>query len=231
MKFAFTLLTIVLLAVTVIGQVSTGTLVGTVVDQNGSTVAGATVEVTDNATSKVRTVQATTDGTFTVPQLDVGTYTVKVTAQGFKTFTATDLKIDVGRPYSLAVTLEPGGVNENVTVVAGADVLNATTAELSNTVSSRQIQELPLNGRNPLILLTCKLARLRTAPLAPPSMDNALRSRTSPVMASTFKTTSSVPTQRTSLPNVQVWMTSASSRLLLRTPMRHSDTALPRSTS
>ena len=117
MKYAFTLLTLILLVGTVFGQVSTGSLVGTVVDQNGGAVAGATVEVTDNATSKVRTVQATTDGTFTVPQLDVGTYTVKVTAQGFKAFTATELKIDVGRPYSLAVTLEPGGVNENVTVV------------------------------------------------------------------------------------------------------------------
>ena len=154
MKFAFTLLTIVLLAGTVFGQLSAGTLVGTVVDQNGGAVAGATVEVTDNATNKLRTVQATSDGTFTVPQLDVGTYTVKVTAQGFKAYTATDLKIDVGKQYSLAITLEPGGVNENVTVVAGADVLNATNAELSNTVSSRQIQELPLNGRNPLVLLT-----------------------------------------------------------------------------
>jgi len=154
MKSAFSLLTLVLLVGTVFGQVSTGSLVGTVVDQNGGSVAGATVEVTDNATSKVRTVQATTDGTFTVPQLDVGTYTVKVTAQGFKAFTATELKIDVGKQYSLAVTLEPGGVNENVTVVAGADVVNSTNAELSNTVSSRQIQELPLNGRNPLVLLT-----------------------------------------------------------------------------
>jgi len=154
MKFAFTLLTIVLLVGTVFGQLSSGTLVGTVVDQNGGAVAGATVEVTDNATNKLRTVQATSDGTFTVPQLDVGTYTVKVTAQGFKAYTATDLKIDVGKQYSLAITLEPGGVNENVTVVAGADVLNATNAELSNTVSSRQIQELPLNGRNPLVLLT-----------------------------------------------------------------------------
>ncbi|HEX3248465.1 MAG TPA: carboxypeptidase regulatory-like domain-containing protein [Pyrinomonadaceae bacterium] len=154
MKSAFTFLTLVLLAGTVFGQVSTGSLVGTVVDQNGGAVAGATVEVTDNATSKVRTVQASTDGTFTVPQLDVGTYTVKVTAQGFKAYTATELKIDVSRPYSLPVTLEPGGVNENVTVVAGADVLNATNAELSNTVSQRQIQDLPLNGRNPLVLLT-----------------------------------------------------------------------------
>ena len=154
MKFAISLVIVCVLAVSALAQVSTGTLVGTVVDQNDASVAGATVEVTDNATGKVRTVQASSEGTFTVPQLDVGTYTVKVTAQGFKTFTATELKIDVGRPYSLAVTLEPGGVTENVTVVAGADVLNATNAELSNTVSTRQIQELPLNGRNPLVLLT-----------------------------------------------------------------------------
>src|SRR5215813_2984302 len=126
MKFAISLVIVCVLAVSALAQVSTGTLVGTVVDQNDASVAGATVEVTDNATGKVRTVQASSEGTFTVPQLDVGTYTVKVTAQGFKTFTATELKIDVGRPYSLAITLEPGGVNENVTVVAGADVLNAT---------------------------------------------------------------------------------------------------------
>src|SRR6185503_7908836 len=112
MKFAFTLLTVVLLVGTVFGRVCSGTLVGTVVDQNGGAVAGATVEVTDNATNKVRTVQATTDGTFTVPQLDVGTYTVKVTAQGFKAFTATELKIDVGKQYSLAVTFDAAAVTE-----------------------------------------------------------------------------------------------------------------------
>lgn len=154
MKSTLSLLFLCILTASAMAQVSTGTLVGTVADQNGANVAGATVEVTDNATGKVRTVVASSEGIFTVPQLDVGTYTVKVTAQGFKTFTATELKIDVGRPYSLDIKLEPGGVAENVTVVAGADVLNATTAELSNTVSSRQIQELPLNGRNPLVLLT-----------------------------------------------------------------------------
>ncbi len=137
-----------------IAQSSSGSLVGTVVDQNGGIVAGATVEIVDDATGKTRTVQGKDAGAFNVPQLDVGTYTVKVTAQGFKTFTATELKIDVGKQYSLAVVLEPGGVQEIVTVVAGADVLNATTAELSNTVSPRQIQELPLNGRNPLNLIT-----------------------------------------------------------------------------
>src|SRR5205085_10406803 len=84
---------------------------------------------------------------------DPGLYTVKVTAPGHKTYTANDVKIDVGRDFSLNATLEVGNISENVTVVAGADVVNSTNAELSNTVSPRQIQELPLNGRNPLNLI------------------------------------------------------------------------------
>jgi hypothetical protein len=111
------------------------------------------VTITDDKTGKDRSVVTAGDGTFTVPQLEVGTYTVKVTANGFKTFTVTSVKIDIGREYSLAATLEVGQVSEAVTVTAGADVLNATTGELSNTVSSKQILELPLNGRNPLSLI------------------------------------------------------------------------------
>jgi hypothetical protein len=127
-------------------------LVGTVSGPDG-VIAGATVTITDNQTGRERTVVTNAEGAFIFPQLEVGTYTLKVTAQGFKTFTATDLKIDVAREYSLNVTLEVGGVQESVTVVAGADILNATSGELSNTVSPRQVVELPLNGRNPLQLI------------------------------------------------------------------------------
>ena len=79
---------------------------------------------------------------------------MRVTAQGFKTYTATDVKIDLGREYSLNVTLEVGQVADAVTVLGGADVINSTNAELSNTVSPRQVLELPLNGRNPLSLVS-----------------------------------------------------------------------------
>jgi hypothetical protein len=128
-------------------------LVGIVSSSDG-VIAGATVTITNTQTGKERMVVASGEGAFTVTALDVGTYTVKVTSPGFKTFTATDVKIDVGREYSLNPTLEAGDVNEQVTVVAGADVLNSTNAEVSNTVGPRQIQELPLNGRNPLALIT-----------------------------------------------------------------------------
>src|SRR5262245_34869349 len=117
-------------------QTNTGRLVGTVASSDG-VISGANVTVTDDKTGKERSVVSAGDGTFTVPQLEVGAYTVKITANGFKTFTATSVKIDIGREYSLAATLEVGQVSEAVTVTAGADVLNATTGELSNTVSNK----------------------------------------------------------------------------------------------
>src|SRR5258705_10583963 len=109
-KFAFSVLALCLLVNVALAQTSNGSLVGTVLDQSGGSVAGATVELTDNATRKTRTVQASSEGTFTVPQLDSGMYTLKVTSQGFKSYTPTELKIDVGRQYSLNVVLEPGSV-------------------------------------------------------------------------------------------------------------------------
>jgi hypothetical protein len=145
-------LALCLSAASAVAQSSTGRLSGTDSTADG-VVAGATVTVKDNKTGRERTAVSSEDGTFGVPQLEFGTYTVTITSSGFKTFTAAEVKIDVGREYSLNATLEAGDISETVTVTAGADVMNATTAELSNTVSPKQILELPLNGRNPLGLI------------------------------------------------------------------------------
>jgi len=146
------LLALCLLTASAFAQTTSGRLVGTVSGPDGR-LAGASVVAKDNQTGREQTVAAGEDGTFGFPQLDAGTYTVTVTAAGFKTFVANELKIDVGREYSLNPTLEIGGVNETVTVTAGADIINATSPTLSNTVSPKQIQELPLNARNPLNLI------------------------------------------------------------------------------
>ncbi len=135
-----------------IAQTNTGRLVGTVASSDG-VIAGASITITDDKTRREKVITSAGDGTFTIPQLEVGTYTVKVTANGFKTYTATDVKIDIGREYALTITLEIGRVEESVTVAAGTDVLNAVNGELSATVSGKQIIELPLNGRNPLNLI------------------------------------------------------------------------------
>ena len=145
-------LALLVFAPSAFSQGSTGTLVGTVSGPDG-VLPGATITVTDNQTKKERTVVTSGDGGFNLSQLEFGTYTVNVTSPGFKTYTATDLKIDAGREYSLNTTLEVGSIQEHVTVIAGADVINSSNASLSNTVSLKDVKELPINGRNPLALL------------------------------------------------------------------------------
>ena len=151
-RFIFTTLTVCLFAAVALAQSQTGNLVGTVSDASGL-VQGATIVVKDNQTGSEKTVVTGDAGGFTVSQLQVGTYTVKITAPGHKTYTATDLKIDVNKDYTLNAVLEVGNIAENVTVVAGVDIINSTDNQLSTTVSQRQIIELPLNGRNPLSLI------------------------------------------------------------------------------
>lgn len=147
------ILIVIVFALTALAQSNTGRLVGSVSGPDG-VVPGATVVVKDDKTGKEKTIVSSGDGGFILPQLEIGNYTVKVTSNGFKSFTANEVKIDIGREYSLSVVLEVGAVSDSVTVTAGNDVLNATNAELSNTISKKQILELPLLGRNPLNLLS-----------------------------------------------------------------------------
>ena len=151
-RFLFTTLTLCLFVATALAQSNSGNLVGTVSGPDG-VLPGATVTVTDNQTKKERTVVSNSDGGFKVSQLEFGVYTVKITATGFKTFTATEVKIDAGRDYPLTTVLEIGSLNETVTVTAGTEVINSTNASLSNTISQKDVKELPINGRNPLALL------------------------------------------------------------------------------
>ncbi|HEY0429113.1 MAG TPA: carboxypeptidase-like regulatory domain-containing protein [Pyrinomonadaceae bacterium] len=137
----------------VVAQTTTGRLSGTVSTTDG-VVPGATVIATDNKTGKELTATTNDSGEFVFPQLEFGTYTVKISAAGFKTFVANEVKVDVGREYTLDQKLEVGNVQETVTVTAGADVVQANTAQVSNTVSPQQILSLPLITRNPLALTT-----------------------------------------------------------------------------
>lgn len=140
-----------LFSLVVLGQTSTGRLAGTVSGPDGA-LPGATVTATDNKTGKELTITADGEGNFRFPQLEFGTYTVRFTSSGFKTFIANEVKIDVGRDYTLSPTLEIGDVSAEVVVTAGADIVTSSTAQVSNTVSPQQILSLPLITRNPLTL-------------------------------------------------------------------------------
>ncbi len=152
MKLTAIIFAVLTFSVATLAQ-TTGRINGTVSSADG-VVPGATIVVKDNLTGRETTITTSGDGSFNVPQLEFGTYTVTVTANGFKTYSANDLKIDAGREYTLNPTLEVGEIQETVTVSAGADIINASNGELSNTVSPRQVIDLPINGRNPLALVS-----------------------------------------------------------------------------
>lgn len=151
-KFSLIGLIFILSTILTYAQSTTGRVVGTVSAPDGA-VAGAVITITDKQTGKVRTVTSSDDGTFEISQLSFGDYSVKITANGFKTYVSNDIKIDAGREFPLNAVLEVGQITEEVTVTAGAENVNSTTGEISTTVGAQQIRELPLNGRNPLALL------------------------------------------------------------------------------
>lgn len=152
-KLLIAISTILIGVVLAFGQTPTGRLIGVVSGPDG-VLPNATVEVKFNQTGKVQTVTADADGSFALSQLEPGFYTVTVTSTGFKTFVANQVKIDIGRDYSLTPVLEIGSISESVTVTAGADVVTSTTAQVTATVSSQQILSLPLISRDPLNLTT-----------------------------------------------------------------------------
>ena len=145
-------LTVLLAAVFAFGQSTTGRLIGTVSGPDGL-LPGATVTLTDNLTGRQLTAVSNETGSFVFEKLSFGTYSVEIKANGFKTYRAIDLKIDANRDYTLNPKLEIGDVSVVVSVTAGADLVNSSNAELSTTVSPKQIIDLPINGRNPLSLL------------------------------------------------------------------------------
>jgi hypothetical protein len=150
-RFMLAIMMTALLAVSVFAQATGGRLSGTVSGPDG-VLPGATVVVTDTKTNREFTAVTDKQGSFLIPQLEIGNYAVKITATGFKTYSTT-VKVNVGQEYSLPAELEIGGVSETVTVTGGQDIVNSTNAQLGSTVSERQINDLPLNGRNPLSLI------------------------------------------------------------------------------
>jgi hypothetical protein len=139
-------------AIAAFAQLTTSSLIGTVSGPDG-VLPGATVVIRDNKTGKEVTVTAGDDGGFRVSNLEIGFYTVTVTAPGFKTYTAQEVKLEVGKDYGLSPKLEIGQISESVTVTAGTDILNSTDGKINGTVSNKQLTELPLLTRSPLNFL------------------------------------------------------------------------------
>jgi Carboxypeptidase regulatory-like domain len=147
-RLTITAITTLVLAFTaVLGQSDTGRISGVLMDQNGAVVPGATVVVTNDKTGEERTATSTTDGTYTIASLRPSTYSVTATTQGLSV-TATNVQVLVGQEVKLNLALQTTGVEAKVNVVAGADTaVNTESAAMGANVNPREVEGLPLNGR------------------------------------------------------------------------------------
>src|SRR5215831_11975562 len=122
-------------------------LAGTVVDPSGAVIPGADVSAKHNGTGIITTAVTNSEGVFSMPAMPVGTYTVTVTLQGFKTVVINDVVITSGAGANVKATLEVGGVTEQVTVASTSEIVQTQTAGVAQTVNAQQIVKLPLTSR------------------------------------------------------------------------------------
>jgi hypothetical protein len=132
------------------GGSASAALSGIVADSSGALIPGANITVKNEGTAASYTAVANDNGTFSVPALTPGTYTVTVSLTGFKTAVLTGVVIRAGVPASVRPILEVGGLEEVVTVEGAASLLQTQTPAVSVTMDVNQITRLPLTSRNAL---------------------------------------------------------------------------------
>jgi hypothetical protein len=130
-----------------LAQSETAQLQGTVTDPQGAAVAGATVTVTAAGTGRKTTVQTSPLGFYVVPALPAGHYHVVVEKSGFNK-SAQDFELQITQIGVVDFKLQVGEVTQTVTVEAGSPVINAADSSIGEVVEAKQVEEMPLNGRN-----------------------------------------------------------------------------------
>ncbi len=155
-KHAVLILVLVLLGVPFVSaQVGTSSITGAVIDSSGAVVAGAKVEAKNEGTGLVFVQNTTNSGNYSFASLTPGSYSITVTLTGFQTFSGVHNILTVGTPLVVDVTLSVGTIGQTVQVVeSNYQRLETSNATISDIMDTKQVQELPLNGRNPLSLLT-----------------------------------------------------------------------------
>jgi hypothetical protein len=132
------------------GQVTaTANLQGTIMDKTQAVIGNkAEVTLTNKETGAARTTKTNDAGEYRFELIPAGTYTIKVTAQGFSAGEAKDVVVQIGRTVTQNFTLQPGGVSETVEVTAAAPLVDQTKTDVSTNITPQQITDLPLIGRD-----------------------------------------------------------------------------------
>ena len=129
-------------------QTTTGRILGTVQDQSGGVLPGATVTITDMQRGVTRTLSADDAGEYVASDLNPGTYKLRAEAKGFKTVERQNILLEVAQDVRIDFSLPAGDATQTITVTEEVPLLNTTSATLGGTLSNETINDLPLNGRN-----------------------------------------------------------------------------------
>jgi hypothetical protein len=149
MKSRMILAIVWLASATLCAQTFRGTILGTVTDPSGAVVAGATVTVHNMGTGQERTTQTSADGSYSLPELPIGTYSVTVTQAGFQTFVASGVTVDVATERRVDAALKTGEVSTRVEVSADQlPLVETTTNDLGGVLTAQTVENLPVNGRD-----------------------------------------------------------------------------------
>ncbi len=138
------------MAINVFAQAGSTSINGTITDQNGAVVPGATVKVTNPATGFSRTVTTNADGAYVFASILPGSYNIEVEAAKFKKAVKRDVKASVDSTLAVNISLEPGEVSAVIDVTGGdiESVINTQDATVGNNFVAQQIQQLPTDSRN-----------------------------------------------------------------------------------
>src|SRR5229473_685080 len=133
---------------------ATGSLAGTVSDKAGAVVSGATVKATSRDTGAVREAKTDDSGHYLIPLLPVSFYTLRVESQGFQTTEQKDIRLQVDEHREVDFALNPASVSTSVEVNATEVAVETSNPSLGQVITSEQVAELPLNGRDFVQLAT-----------------------------------------------------------------------------
>ena len=149
MRVRLLLAVLLSLAATVSAQTFRGTILGTVTDTSGAVVAGAKVTVRNVNTGLERTTQTSADGSYAVPELPIGSYDVTVMLKGFQSAVTRGVAVDVAGERRVDSALKPGEVSQQVEVTGDTlPQVETTSADLGGVLTSKTIENLPVNGRD-----------------------------------------------------------------------------------
>ncbi len=149
LRSAFVLAVSAVVSVTSLhAQVDTGSITGTVSDPSGAVVSGAKVTLTNEGTAATVTTTTGSDGLFRFSPVRIGNYKIDVAVEGFKTATEVHVAVDVSSNVTRNFKLQTGKVSETVEVTSEAPLLQSEDASVGQVVNQKNVNDLPLNGRN-----------------------------------------------------------------------------------